>query len=137
MNTLRRLAILAAAASVLALGCTTRGHPMYAVNSAPIAPKSGKALSSAEISQAIVKAGGGVGWTIVPEGPGRLTGRYTAGAGKHVAVVSIDHDTKVYNIKYLDSQGLNAEPAESKIHRTYNDWVQALDRAISSQLSTM
>ena len=138
MVLIRRLALLVLVTTVLALGCTTHGHQIYNVNAAPVATKSGKALSIADVSQAIVRAGASVGWIIAPDGPGQLTGRYISGRdGRHSATVSIEHDTKVYAIKYKDSQGMNAEAGDNTIHRAYNQWVQSLDKAIAGQFGTM
>jgi hypothetical protein len=137
MHAVKRIAILVSMTSVLALGCTTHGHAIYNVHGAPVATRSGKGLSMGEISQAIVRAGAATGWVVQPTGPGQLTGRNIFGRdGRHVATISIEHDTKTYSIKYKDSQNLAATP-ENTIHRAYNEKVQALDRAISEQLSLM
>lgn len=128
-------AVLVSALMVFGLGCTTHGHPITNVENAPLPATPGKTLSMDDVERAILRAGPMSGWAIQPEQPGRLMGRATFGTGdRHVAIVNIVHDTRTYSITYRDSVNLQAQPADNKIHRAYNEWVAKLDKAIRSQL---
>ncbi|MGH8704453.1 MAG: hypothetical protein ACREUO_03440 [Burkholderiales bacterium] len=88
-----------------------------------------------DVHKAILRAGPGSGWVLQSEAPDRLVGRAMFGAGdRHVAVVTIQHDTKQYSITYRESVNLNADPSANLIHRAYNEWVAKLDKAIRSEL---
>jgi len=125
---MRLVAILVAAAALAFAGCAGQ-QPIYNVDSAPIVLAPGKSMSMNEVSTAIMRAGTQLGWQMVPEGPGRLTGRLAVRT--HLAVIDIQHDAKSYSIKYRDSTNLNA--ADGMIHRQYNAWIQNLDKAIRVQ----
>jgi hypothetical protein len=118
------------AAVLVAAGCGTT-QPIYNVEKAPIVGPGGKALSMAEVQQAIVRAGSQLGWQMQPEAPGRIAGKLALRT--HLAVVDIEHDTKTYSIKYRDSSNLDAR--DGTIHRNYNGWVQNLEKAIRVQTS--
>jgi hypothetical protein len=118
------LAVLMAVA-----GCSTQ--PIYNVVDAPIAGPAGKNLSMQDVQTAIIRAGKSLGWDIVPQKPGQLTGRISLRT--HQAVVDITHNTKTYSITYKDSVDLGASGGQ--IHKNYNGWVQNLDKGIRTQLS--
>ena len=110
---------------VLLVGCRTAD--LYNVQGAPGASK---AVSMADVEQAIRRAGNGLGWQIVPQGPGKAEGILVL--REHRAVVDITYDTKSYSIMYKDSSNLNYDG--KTIHSNYNGWIQNLDKAISKQL---
>lgn len=122
--------ILMVAATVLLTACATTGQPVYNVSQSPIVAK---VRTSDDVSKAIVRAGAGLGWQMVPDRPGHITGTLKVRA--HVAVVDIDYNPKFYSIKYRESSNLNYDGAN--IHRSYNSWIQNLDRQIQIQLSTL
>jgi hypothetical protein len=115
---------------VFIAGCKTQ--PIYDVVAAPIPAIAGKTPSMAEVEKAMVRGGARAGWQVLPEGPGRLSARYQS--GNHSAVVSIDHDTKAYNIKMRETSVRNDGTA---VHRAYNQWVQNLDRSIRVELASI
>jgi len=123
----RTLATALALSVVLFAGCKTQ--PVYEVVAAPIPVVAGKAPSLPEIEKAMVRAGARAGWQVMPEGPGRLSGRYQS--GNHSATVGIDYDVKAYNIKMRDTSVRNDG---TSVHRAYNQWVQNLDRSIRVEL---
>src|SRR5687767_10628812 len=128
---MRVIAILVAAAAIVMGACTTRGHPIYNVEKAPIILPPGKSANMTQVSTAIMRAGSRLGWVMNPEGPGRITGRINV---KNIlAVIDVEHDTKSYSIKYRDSSGLNAE--SGTIHQRYNGWIQNLDKNIRAELT--
>ena len=107
-------------------GCG-RAAPIYNVESSPLnAPET---ATTAQIEQAIVKAGTGLGWEIKPDGPGHATG--TLKLRTHVAIVDISYDTKSFSIKYKDSVNLNY--SNGWIHPNYSSWVHNLEKAIREE----
>jgi hypothetical protein len=123
-NTLR---ILIPAMALLVVGC--RIAPVYDVNQAPITAS--RAVSMSEVEQTIRQAGAGLGWQMVPKGPGNIEG--TLILRDHRAVVDIKYDTKSYSIKYKDSSNLQYDGTQ--IHANYNGWVQRLDNTIRARLT--
>ena len=124
------IGIVLAAAIVACVGCN-HNQPINDVTNTPFTYPQGKSLSMAEIQRAIISAGNGLGWSMQPAGPGKISGKLTLRT--HVAEVDIEHNTKTYSIKYRDSQNLEAK--DGTIHKNYNSWVQNLDRAIQSQVN--
>ena len=122
-------AYLLAAAFVLLAGC--RSAPVYDVVASPVA--TGKPVSMANVESAIIGAGTGLGWQMVPQSPGQIEGVLTL--RDHRAVVVVNYDTKSYSIKYKDSTNLNYDG--KSIHSNYNGWVQNLDKAIRSNLAVL
>lgn len=123
----KTLRILIPAMALLVVGC--RIAPVYDVNQAPIATT--RAVSMSEVEQTIRQAGAGLGWQMVPKGPGIIEG--TLILRDHRAVVDIKYDTKTYSIKYKDSSNLQYDG--TNIHSNYNGWVQRLDNTIRARLT--
>jgi hypothetical protein len=118
------------AAAVLLTACATTVQPVYNVSQSPIVAK---VRTSDDVSKAIIRAGSGLGWQMVPDRPGHMVGTLKVRA--HVAVVDIDYNPKFYSIKYRESSNLNYDG--TNIHRNYNGWIQNLDKQIQVQLSTL
>ena len=123
-------ALAAAFLAATIAGCARTG-PIYNVNDAPVATASGKATTAAQVRNAIISAGSGLGWQMADAGAGKIVG--TLNIRTHQAVVDIHYSAKSYSIVYKSSQNLNE--ANGTIHTNYNGWVQNLDRAIRAQLS--
>jgi hypothetical protein len=123
--------ILAALSVTLLLGCALT-QPVMNVAEAPIVSNK-RTPSMSDISQAIVRAGSGLGWQIQPDRPGHATGRLALRT--HVAVVDIDYTQTLYSIKYREST--NLDYADGKIHKNYNGWIANLDKAIRVQLQNL
>lgn len=122
---------LALAFLLLALA-SCRTAPIHNVHEAAVA--TGKTDASLEdIQKAIVRAGASLGWNMSPVRPGLMTG--TLHLRKHTAVVEVRYDRKTYSILYKDSQNLDYNG--STIHSNYNGWIQNLNRAIQTQLTTL
>jgi len=127
---LQRLAILGGV--LLFVACTAA--PIVNVQNSPVnVSKSNPTLE--DVSKAIVRAGVGLGWQMTPQKPGLMQGRLAL--REHVAVVDIKYDRKSYSIDYKDSNNLNYDASQQKIHRNYNGWIQRLDNAIQAQLSAL
>jgi hypothetical protein len=121
---------LALFAALLA-GC--KMAPIYEVVAAPIPVSSGAApLSMAEIEKAMIRGGMRAGWQMLPEAPGRMSGRYYS--GPHIATVGVEYDAKAYSIKMRETSVRNDG---TSVHRAYNTWVQSLDRSIRAELATI
>ncbi|MEB2344012.1 MAG: hypothetical protein OZ948_04675 [Deltaproteobacteria bacterium] len=106
---------------------------MMACRTAPILNPSvtlPEAKTEAETAHAIKLAGARLGWEMVDDGPGLMTG--TLHLRKHVAVVEIHYDADSYQIQYKDSEALMHQG--DKIHRNYNRWVNNLSEEIKSAL---
>jgi hypothetical protein len=114
------------------LGCVTN-EPIQNVTNAPIIVPPGENVSMNNVATAIQRAGKSLGWQLNADGPGLFTGRLALRS--HLAVVEIEHDTKSYSIRYRDSMNLDAKAGE--IHKSYNQWVQNLDKAIRAQLEML
>ncbi|MCD6042169.1 MAG: putative lipoprotein [Burkholderiales bacterium] len=129
---MRIVAILLSAAALVMVGCGAQ-QPIQNVESSPIILPPGKSVSMQQVTTAIMRAGTRLGWQMVPEGPGRLSGRIAL--RNHMAVIDVSHDTKSYSIKYRDSSNLDAR--DGMIHRNYNGWIQNLDKGIRSELTLL
>ena len=116
-------------AVLLAVGCRTAD--LYNVQGSPVAGT--KAVSMDDVEMAIKRAGAGLGWQIVPKGPGKAEGILVL--RDHRAVVDITYDTKAYSIMYKDSSNLQYDG--KTIHSNYNGWIQNLDKAIRTQLTLL
>lgn len=118
------------ALTLLAFGCTTK--PIYNVTAAPVSTTKPNATLD-DVRQAILRAGGTMGWQMTPDTPGHMLG--TLALRGHTAVVDINYNPKTYSITYKDSTGLDADG--TRIHNNYNGWIQNLDRAIQAQLRVL
>jgi hypothetical protein len=123
--------IVLAFALVFALGaCTSR--PIRNVDNDPVVTAT-KPATMADVEQAIMRAGAGLGWVMTPVRPGLVTGRLALRT--HVAVVDITYDTKSFSIRYKDSVNLDHE--DGNIHKNYNGWIDNLEREIRANLLRM
>jgi hypothetical protein len=90
-----------------------------------------------KVTQSIKRAGNGLGWKMKVIEPGKIVGILFLRT--HMAKIEIDYDTRNYTIKYLDSENLHYQDAESSedgeahIHSNYNGWIQNLNNAIQAQ----
>ena len=123
------LRIVVPAVLLLLVGC--RSAPLYNVDSTPVVAN--KAVTLVEVEKAIMRAGAGLGWQIVPRAPGQIEG--TLLLRTHRAVVDISYNTQSYSIKYKDSTNLDYDG--TNIHSNYNGWIQNLDNAIRAQLGLL
>ena len=115
------------------IGCRGGGQ-IYQVKDAPVQTASGKELSLDEVRKEIVAAGVAAGWQMVASKPGEIVG--TLNIRSHQAVVSIPYSTKHYSILYKDSSNLKYDEKAQTIHENYSGWVQRLDGAIRTRLTS-
>jgi hypothetical protein len=112
---------------LLFVGC--RAAPVYNVSSAPVVAV--KSVTLQDVEKAIMRAGVGLGWQMMPRQPGKMEGVLVLRT--HRAVVDITYDTAAYSIKYKGSTDMQYDG--SSIHSNYNGWIQNLDKAIRAQLT--
>jgi hypothetical protein len=123
------LKILVPTMALMLAGC--RIAPVYEVQQSPVT--AARVVSVTDVERAVRTAGAGLGWQMVPRGPGTIEG--TLILRDHRAVVDIKYDTKSYSIRYKDSSNLGYDG--TNIHPNYNGWVQRLDQGIRAQLSAL
>jgi len=124
--------IFFSAVLLLALGLAgCRSAPVHNVENAPVVV--GDQASLADVKQAILVAGAGLGWQMKESEPGVITG--TLYLRKHMAKVKIPYSKTEYSIQYQDSYELGYDG--TNIHSNYNGWIQNLDRAIRASLSVI
>ena len=99
----------------------------------PIRTVGGKALSSADVRDAIVAAATSRQWKIDYVRAGVLIGRLNVG-GKHLAEVNITYTPQFYSVVYRDSINLNYRASDRTIHSSYNRWVGQFVDAINLSL---
>lgn len=117
-------------AAALSLGAC-RSAPIYTVDSAVMAAPADATLDG--VTAAIKRAGAGLGWQMIDDGPGKITGKLYLRS--HIAIVSISFDTRQFSIAYQDSTNLNYDGR--LIHKNYNGWIQNLEKAILAQATAI
>ena len=123
------VAVAAAVGAICLSGCTA--VPVYNVTDASVNAAAGKSMEASQVRQAIMIAGGALGWRISDAGPGRLEG--VLRLREHAAVVDIPYSASRYSIQF--KSGENLKGADGTIHKNYNGWVQNLDRGIRAELA--
>ena len=123
---------IAIAIAVVCLAACTAA-PIYNVSNAQVTASSGKKLQPSEVRQAIVTAGGALGWRMVDAGPGSLEG--TLNLRTHSATVDIPYSATQYGIEFKSGENLKA--ADGTIHKNYNGWIQNLERGIRTELARL
>lgn len=73
-----------------------------------------------------------MGWEMYRKQPGLIEG--TLYIGQHVVEVTIPYNMQSYNINYKNSKNMNYDSGE--IHKSYNRWVENLNKAIRQSLSS-
>ena len=123
--------MLAVALCLTSIGCR---------KGVPVTEPSNPSLSSygtftkAQVRNAIVRGGSGIGWQMREETPGVVLGTWTA-RGSSVTV-KIPYTEKEYTIKYHSSTNMQ-DGGDGTIHSNYNRWVDRLNRNISAEFSKM
>ena len=121
-------ALLAAAVLVLVAACSA---PVHNVVSEPLLSQRDVTLE--EVKQAIITAGTGLGWKMMPQEDGRITGQLDIRT--HVAIVDITYSSKAFSITYVDSTNLKYDGR--LIHRNYNNWIKNLEDRIQATVRAL
>jgi len=130
MNMTRLLTAALLVTLLLLAGCKT-AH-ILTINNAPIPNAPSGNLTMAEVGNAIIKAGKGIGWEMHPKSTGCIIGtRYFR---THQAAVNILYSRQDYTIEYRSSVNLKYDG--TNIHRNYNEWVTYLSQAIDAALAS-
>lgn len=88
--------------------------------------------SSAQVKQAIQRAGRGLGWIIKEVDEDTLEGILLLRT--HMAKITIPYSKNEYSLLYKSSEDLDYDGEAKTIHSNYNGWITNLDRAIQVQL---
>lgn len=89
----------------------------------------------ADVYKAIVRAGSGLGWNVQRIRSGKAEA--SLHLRTHVAIVTIDYNSKDYSITYKSSVNLHYDESMNTIHTNYNGWIQNLNKAIQIQLTLL
>ncbi len=125
---MKRIAI-ALALSLTLMAAQAREAPMVETGRVVLTAANGQDA----VRSAIAAGGASHGWVITQEEPGKLTLKYSKRDNLEV-VLDVLFDAKGYEIKYVDSKGMNyAKKTEgTTIHHNYNRWVANLVKAIGT-----
>ena len=137
--------IFLGALALVSAGCS--GRQVLNVESLVTTPKG--TPTQEEVLKAILRAGAVTGWQMTPLQSGLVYAERSHGS--HKASVNIDYSTTRYAINLADTSmidrptgygaptpgGGSLTPAPRTVHRTYNQWVQELDKQIRGQLATL
>ncbi len=130
---MNRKIILVFLALIMTLGMGCRTALVHNVEKSPVSLYGDTQPTLQQIEKAIGTAGARLGWKIKAVSPGVMVG--TLHKRTHLAVVDITYNTKEYNITYRNSSNLKYDG--TNIHKTYNLWVQNLDKSINAEISTL
>lgn len=118
--------------SALALLVAACSMPIRNVENAQVvASKSDYEL--AEVTKAISRAAGALGWRTEIEAPGHIVA--SIALRTHTASVDINYTKTNYSIQYRDSTNLGYDG--TNIHKNYNGWIQNLERDINFHLGAL
>ena len=107
--------------------------PLVNVTDSAITTGSERSASIKELGEAVIKAGGSLGWRMQRINPGHIVG--TLFLRSHMAAVDITFNEDTYSINYKNSSNLKYDGKE--IHKNYNSWVKRLDDAINREFSLL
>lgn len=132
---------------LLGVGCTSYLVPIPNLDNQPVS----RALTRAEVGNAIQDGAAAAGWESREAAPGRILAWYRIRT--HTVRVEITYDERGYNIAYESSQNMKVGcPGPNKImvvtgekdcpggqkpdriHENYKAWIAQLSQAIASEL---
>ncbi|TNV16420.1 hypothetical protein FH968_19685 [Buttiauxella sp. B2] len=90
-------------------------------------------VTTEQVKDAIINAGQGRDWIMSVAGPGVINA--TQNIRKHSVTVRINYSDRSYSINYVSSVNLLASDGE--IHRSYNHWVNNLDKDIQKKIAVI
>ena len=117
---------------LLAVGCAST-RPIVNVTDVPVVVSRGNQLSATQVRDAIMRAGGSLGWQMTATDPGLIAGRLNL--RKHAAMIDVRYNAKTYSILYKDSSNLDYQ--NGQIHKNYHGWIENLDRSIRNELAAI
>ena len=122
----RRIALIALGAVLAVAGCRT--VTVYNVPRSPISVPA--TVTPKDVSEAIFAAGRREGWRVREVTPGQINAEKTVRT--HRAFVRIDYDTTGFSVTLVEAENLLFDG--TRIHKTYNLWVQQLEKSIQDEL---
>ncbi|MDH3232955.1 MAG: hypothetical protein OEQ29_05470 [Alphaproteobacteria bacterium] len=84
-----------------------------------------------KVTEAIHRAGRKSQWVTKSVSPGAIEAKREWGGGKHNIVVDVLYDTKTYRIVPKSSKNLTR--SDGRVHRAYNEQINALQKAIKDE----
>ena len=121
-----RALVVAGLVAVATAGCTSR--PVMNVTAEPVVVTPGKTATNDNVRDAILRAGGSLGWKMTPTQPGVIGARLDLRG--NFAVIDVEYTPKAYSI-VLRSSNLESN---GQIHKNYNGWIENLNNAIRREL---
>jgi hypothetical protein len=125
---LKRLAVIAAFALGLGACADINSKPLLNIENAQAPAK-----SAAQIHDAARQGLEFRGWTVLDDKPNEIVAELAA-REKHSAKIRIPIADGGYSIEYVESTGLDYDPATKGIHHNYNRWVANLKLEIDTRL---
>ena len=126
----RTLLVFTLVVMVVMSGCLA---PLKNVTDSAITTGSEKSASIQELGEAVIRAGGALGWRMQRIKPGHIVG--TLFLKNLMAAVDITFNEDVYSIRYKNSSNLKYDGAE--INPDYNEWIKKLDDSINREFSML
>lgn len=108
-----------------------RSTPIYTPQ--PIMVTGHKSLAS--VKKVIKRALYRRKWIVRNVSPGFIRATYSR--GRHMAVVNVRYTPRKISIAYHKTESLNFNREKGTIHRTYNTWVQNMERDIRVELGAL
>ena len=133
MKNFIKICLTAVLVAAMFSGCRT--STLHNIEGTQFAPLNKSKVTMDNVSRAIMRAGGGLGWQMQNVSEGEIIG--TLILRDHVAKVKIPYTATDYSILYVDSTNLKYDPAENTIHSNYNGWISRLNAAIQTQVNTL
>lgn len=91
-------------------------------------------INQAKLHEVLIRAASRRNWTVEADAPGEMVLKQSR-QGKHEATVKVAYDDASYQLSYVSSYNLNANPDRQRIHPTYNMWLRNLSSDITSEIS--
>lgn len=126
-------AALVAISLGLCLGtAVARDEPMWVPERISVQGKPD--LNQARLHEVLIRAAARRNWTVQSDAAGEMLLKQSR-QGKHEATVKVNYDDTGYQLSYVNSFNLNADPERQRIHPTYNMWLRNLSSDITSEIA--
>ncbi|MBE9607811.1 hypothetical protein [Chitinilyticum piscinae] len=95
----------------------------------------GIAPSAERTRNAILQGASRFGWQVLNAGTDLVTLQYNKGNGKHIVTINVAYDANGFQIRYVDSTGMDYEVSDGlvEIHPNYNRWIANLGNEIKNR----
>ena len=115
------LALILISATFVLSGCST-GPTVMDIKDSPL----NEDMQKVGVEKAITKVLRRRGWRVDKKEKGAI--QATVHVRSHKATVLIKYTKSTYSLTYVDSVNLKYDASNGTIHRSYNKWVNTLDR---------